>query len=106
MLMIKKLTKEKVMNFDLTGNVDSNAQKEELLTESESALKKKLFQNLQSFGPYSQSNPELDASYQFMVEALMPQKYGSSKYQPEDLDEEDAAFGDELSKQQEEQIRQ
>ena len=43
MLMVKKVADQKAMNFDLTGNVDSAAQKEELLTESETALKNTLF---------------------------------------------------------------
>lgn len=84
LLVIEKVSENEVICRDLTGNVndtqEARAPNQDLDMEDEVLIDEQLFRSMMLQGPYSWRNPELDASYMFMMDKLAPRDRKRDKF--------------------------
>ena len=75
MLLIEKVSEDRVCVRDLTGTVEEPLEtkaNQQIDQEDDDIVGEELFARMMASGPYSQKNPDLDASYMFMMDQLAP----------------------------------
>lgn len=84
MVLIEKTSETEVICRDLTGNVDDAPEvqvtDQVLDMEDEELLNEQLNSQMMVQGPYSWRNPELDASYMFLMDRLAPRDRKRDKF--------------------------